>query len=125
MTDEESSGATADESETPESDTPESGTSPEGEAVEAKRAPKRKSVWVAIPVEFETSDVLNDDGTALSITKPTKYSITECPGGKGQTEAVRDLLASHEVDPTNYEHVLMFRAEPLDFHISTQTIIRF
>lgn len=95
------------------------------EAAPPKKAPpKRKPVWVCIPVEFEEIQV-EDGGIQLTTKRASKYSVTKCPGGKGQAEAVRATLVKHQIDITNYNNVLMFRADPMEFKVDTQVIVRF
>jgi len=91
-----------------------------------QRAATRKSVWVCIPIEYEEVAVA-DPGTGDLVARrqPTKYALTECPGGNGQKKAILAALARHEIDPLNYDDVLMFRATPLDFKIGRQLIVRF
>lgn len=106
-------------SETPE-DKPEETSPPK-----KKKPAKRKSVWVCIPVEYEEVAVTDPESGALTAQRqPTKYAIIECPGGEGQTKAMRDALMKHEIDPLNYDDVIMLRADPLKFEIGTQLIIR-
>lgn len=90
----------------------------------SKRKARRKSVWVLVPVEWDEVAVNEADGTVRAVRQPTRYSITECPGGEGQKKAILRVLAQHQIDPTNYEGVLMFRADPIPFEIGQQMIIR-
>lgn len=89
-----------------------------------KRKVKRKSVWVCIPVEWEEVAVQDDDGTMRAENQATRYSITECPGGDGQKKAILRVLAAHQIDPLNYNGVMLFRANPIAFNIDQQLIIR-
>ena len=89
-----------------------------------KRKARRKPVWVCVPTEWEEVAVHDEDGSMHSERQPTRYSLTECPGGEGQKKAILRVLAAHQVDPLNYEGVLMFRADPVEFDIDQQLIIR-
>lgn len=90
-----------------------------------RRKAKRRSVWVCIPTEFAEVAVQDPDtGEMKAEVQPTRYEITECPGGKGQTDMIRTVLSKHGIDPVNYEHVMMFRGDPIAFQISQQLIIR-
>jgi hypothetical protein len=100
------------------------GTEAEAEAT-PKRSVQRRSVWICVPVEYEEVAVVDSESGEMRAEKqPTRYAITECPGGDGQKKAMLAALAKHEIDPLNYGDVLMFRANPLDFKISNQLIIR-
>lgn len=90
----------------------------------AARKVRRKPVWVCVPVEWEEVAVHDEDGSMRSEKQPTRYSMTECPGGEGQKKAILRILAEHQVDPANYGGVMMFRADPIKFEISQQMIIR-
>lgn len=97
--------------------------SPEPDA--ERKTVKRRPVWVCVPVVFEDMVLTDAEGGSLTVRRPTRYAVAECPGGKGQTDAIRAVLKKHQIDPTNFEHVLMFRAEPLRFAIESQLIVRF
>lgn len=105
---------------------PADGTSNEpGEPEKPRKKAKRRSVWVCVPTAFEEVAIQDPEtGELRAETKPTRYEITECSGGKGQTDQIRTVLSKHDIDPTNYDHVLMFRGDPLAFKISQQLIIR-
>ncbi|RLB68643.1 MAG: hypothetical protein DRH08_00285 [Deltaproteobacteria bacterium] len=107
---------------TPES-TPSEGSSADSESDKKKN--HRRSVFVCIPVEWAEVAVSNPEtGDMTAERQPTRYQITECPGGNGQKAAILAALAQNDIDPINYDAVLMFRADPLKFEISQQTIIR-
>lgn len=84
----------------------------------------RKPVWVLIPVEWEEVAVPSDDGSMTTHTIATKYAVGKCEGGEGQKKEILRFLARHNIDPTNYDQVVMLRADPIDFAISQQIIIR-
>jgi hypothetical protein len=91
-----------------------------------RKKPQRRPIWVAIPILFEPHKKIVD-AEVHDVQVPKGYSLTEFPGGLGQTDAIRAHLAAHDIDPTNFRTVMMFRGAPLDWEmrISKQTIIRF
>ena len=95
-----------------------------GDVSDDKKKTHRRSVYVCIPTEWEEVAVQDDDGELKSVRQATKYKITECAGGNGQKKSILAALSQSDIDPTNYGDVLMFRADPLSFEISQQTIIR-
>ena len=110
----------SDEEQTVDAETP-----PEADASRLKKVVTRKPVWVCIPIEFEEIHTTDGNDNDFTIRRPSAYTVTKCPGGKGQAESIRAVLTKHEIDPTNYEHVLLLRAEPLEFKIEKQLIVRF
>jgi hypothetical protein len=92
---------------------------------EAKRTVTRKPIWVCIPETWapvsdaEGNPVVGDDGEVR--TEPTSYTIHKCEPKK---KAVLSVLAQHNIDTTNIGHVIMFRADRLDFAVSQQLNIR-
>lgn len=95
---------------------------------EAKPKARRKPVYVCVPVRATAMAVFDDEGfekTVYTVPKDAVlYAVSRCEGGKGQTDAVRAVLTEHEIDPTNYDGVMMFRADPIEFGISQQLIVR-
>jgi hypothetical protein len=87
---------------------------------------KRRPVWVCIPLTYSETTVGDpDDDASYVVREPVTWSITKCPGGKGQTEAVRSVLTRHQIDPTNVGDIIMLRAEPLEFEVGQQLFVRF
>lgn len=117
----------------------------ETEAAEAaepaadKPKPKRKPIYVCVPVEVTPVTLFDEEGfeaTVYTVPKEavpgvpggTLYAVTRCEGGKGQADAVRETLKNHEIDPTNFDGVIMFRARPVQPKIKIkpqQVIVRF
>lgn len=94
------------------------------ESAPPEKKPKvRKSIFVCIPVEYEESEV-EIDGDVRLVRRASRYVVEECPGGPGQRDAVRVLLAKHSIDANNFGDVRMFRS-PMRFAISQQTVIKF
>jgi hypothetical protein len=129
---EETTAETAEESSSDETKTEASSDKDTAAAAEAaappekkKKRPRRKSVWVCIPMEWdEIAQQDPETGDLKAVRQPVSYSVTECPGGEGQKKAVLAVLSRHHVDPTNFEGVLMFRADPIPFQIDQQLILR-
>ena len=94
-------------------------------AEKPKRVVKRKPLWLCIPIDFEevaTTDP--DSGDVVSKLKPARYIIERCV----TKDAVRKLLELHKIDPSRpeqYDHLLIFRAEPLELKLSQQVLLRF
>lgn len=118
--------------------TSETETAEAAESAADKPKPKRKPVYVCVPVEVTPVVLFDEEGfetTVYTVPKEampgvpgdTLYAVTRCEGGKGQADAVRAALKSHEIDPTNFEGVIMFRARPIQpkIKISQQVIVRF
>lgn len=82
----------------------------------------RKPVWVCIPLEFRTTRVLDESGedTGDAQQEVVSYKIERCE----TKDEIREVLKTNEIDPTNFHHVIMLRADPMQFEISRQIVIR-
>lgn len=107
-----------------------------------KRKPKRKPIYVCVPVTLTPVTLFDEEGfetlaytvpegvvpgTAGGSVRGALYTVTRCEGGQGQADAVRAALKANEIDPTNFEGVIMLRAHPIQpkIKISQQVIVRF
>jgi hypothetical protein len=88
---------------------------------EDKRIVRRKPIWVCVPVEFEEIAEEGEDGVLVAVKQPTKYAITRCEPRK---QEVLTVLERYEIDITNIDTVIMFRADPMEFGVSHQINIR-
>jgi hypothetical protein len=52
---------------------------------------------------------------------PISYSVHRCE----TKQEVRKVLKEHEINATNSKHVLMLRADPIEFKYSQQVILKF
>ena len=90
-----------------------------------KRIVHRKPLWLCIPLDFEeVASTDPDTGDVVSRLRPTRYTIEKC-STKGE---VKKLLEQHKIDPARpeqYDHLLIFRAEPLELQLSQQVLLRF
>lgn len=90
-----------------------------------KRVVKRKPLWLCIPLDFEEVSYTDpDSGDVATRMKPTHYIIERCKT-KGE---VKKLLEQHKIDPAKpeqYDHLLIFRADPLELQLSQQVLLRF
>lgn len=90
-----------------------------------KRVVRRKPLWLCIPTDFEEESLLNEDtGDIATRLKPTRYVIERC----ATKSEVQKALASHKIDPARpeqYDHLLIFRADPLELQLSQQVLLRF
>lgn len=99
-----------------------------------RKKPVRRALHVFVPMDINQADELaaaNEktpgpaaDGTVEAFKLPSQYHYYHVPGGTGQKDAVRAVLAKHSIDVTNVGRVRVFIGEK-PFQITTQTIIRF
>lgn len=96
-----------------------------------RKAPKRKPVYVFVPVEPETLTIDGDEERSEETVRvvPDGVTLYEChlvEGGDGQTDTVRDILKDRMIDRSNVADVLLFRAAPIDFELrmKPQLILR-
>lgn len=84
-----------------------------------KRVVRRKPLWLCIPVAYETG--IDENGNEFS--EPMHFEIRQCHS-KADVQA---LLEKRQLDSTNlnYDHVKIFRAEPLPLKLTTQVLIKF
>lgn len=87
-----------------------------------KRKIVRKPLYVCIPSEYETVAITEEETARTREEKVAKsYVIEKCTG----KPEVRKALERHDVDPTNFKDVLIFRANPIEIGISKQIVLRF
>jgi len=91
------------------------------EAEKPKRQVHWKPIWVAIPAEFEDVAITDALGDSIIEKRAKTYKVHRCEGKK----AARAVLAAAGLDVTNCEHVLVFRADPLDLKLTKQVIFKF
>lgn len=84
-----------------------------------KRVVRRKPLWLCLPVAYETG--INENGN--EVTEPKRFEIHQCHS-KADIQAI---LEKRQLDSTNlnYDHVKIFRADPLPLKLTTQVLIKF
>lgn len=95
-----------------------------------KKAPRRKPVYVCVPVKPVEKKVLDDDGfEATVMTVPegvSLYAITVCESGKGQKADVEKVLEESGIDlASGSGDALLFRADPLTLEVQMQPKLKF
>ena len=90
----------------------------------SKRTIVRRPLWVCIPASYEMNEIEVDEGET-KVTKvvqvPKTWTVTPCMSKK----AVLAELTARGVDTTNINQVHLFRANPIDFKISNQLVVKF
>lgn len=84
-----------------------------------KRVVKRKPLWLCLPIAYDVG--IDENGNEIS--EPKQFEIHRC-----QSKAdVQALLEQRQLDSTNlnYDHVKIFRADPLPLKLTTQVLIKF
>lgn len=94
----------------------------DGAAPRARRLKRVRPMWVLIPDATKAVPILDEEGNETGDFREEikNYRVVKCAGKPG----VRKVLAEYNIDPTNFESVLVFRADPMAFVISQQLVIR-
>ncbi len=84
-----------------------------------KRVVRRKPLWLCLPVAYDHG--IDENGNEFSV--PRQFEIHQCHSKAD----VQTLLELRQLDSTNlnYDHVKIFRADPLPLKLTTQVLIKF
>jgi hypothetical protein len=90
----------------------------------SKRTIIRRPLWVCIPASYEMNEIEVDEGET-KVTKIVQVPKTWTIARVMSKKAVLAELTARGVDTTNIDQVRLFRANPIDFKISNQLVVKF
>lgn len=94
----------------------------EGAEGSKKKTPRRKPIWLAVPVEF--ADVVQEDSGEIT-REPSRYELFECAGKPDVAKVLERFQKTGAIDGTNVHFVKAFRADPIALKVSTRVSIKF